>query len=409
MKRILIYTHNAIGLGHAVRTLAVVTGMRYWRPDIDFLVITGSSVPHIFLREGIEVIRLPGIRLNFDKGQSGLTPRYLKNFSLEEVFDYRQRVLLDAFDFFDPDVFMVEHNMSGLMSEVIPLLIKKWLRRSRNREFGLVHISRGIMRWAPSLNIPYKNPRHKSESIDVGHLYDALYVLEDQDTVNVNKEFLGNDPELEEKIQYLGRIAAKVPEELPTRTVVLSRFGLADKRIIIVTLGRHGGVFELMRSVLAAFKRTGLQQNYQIVLIMDPYLQQERVSSFRDDPLTEQALILPFIPNLVDLINCAELVVCRAGYNTVNEILMTNVKAMIVPEVHPSGEQERRAFSLPRENIEVTTEHELLTGTIDNQVLDLLQRPLQRNTFTFDKYTIGKRIITDLEKLFEQTRAISTD
>ena len=38
IKRVLVYTHNSIGLGHAFRTLAVITGMRKWRPDIDFLI-----------------------------------------------------------------------------------------------------------------------------------------------------------------------------------------------------------------------------------------------------------------------------------------------------------------------------------------------------------------------------------
>ncbi|MBM3299753.1 MAG: hypothetical protein FJY85_07345, partial [Deltaproteobacteria bacterium] len=61
IKRILVYTHNSIGLGHAFRTLAVVTGIKKWRPDIDFLVMSGCSIPQIFFQEGIEVVKLPSV------------------------------------------------------------------------------------------------------------------------------------------------------------------------------------------------------------------------------------------------------------------------------------------------------------------------------------------------------------
>jgi predicted glycosyltransferase len=44
LRRVLLYTHNSIGLGHAIRCLAVITGMRRLRPDLDFLVLTGSAL-----------------------------------------------------------------------------------------------------------------------------------------------------------------------------------------------------------------------------------------------------------------------------------------------------------------------------------------------------------------------------
>lgn len=400
MKRILVYTHNAIGLGHAVRTLAVITGMRKWRPDVDFLVLSGTSVPHIFLREGIEVIKLPGIKLAMDGPHGVLSPRYLANFDLEKVFDYRQRTILEAFDFFDPDVLMVEHNMAGLMSEVIPVLLKKWLRKGGGKEFALVHFSRGIMRWAPHLQIPYQNPGHKSESINVGHLFDLLYVLEDKSKVDVNKEFLGDDPVLAERLSYMGPISAKVSSELPRREEALSRFGLVGRKIILLTLGRHGSVEPLMRHFLESFERTGLKKDYQIVAVMDPYLDQETVQRLRSDPLTDHVLLLPFIPNLVDLINSADLVICRAGYNTINEILMTDAKALVIPEKHPSGEQERRAADIPRHNLSVIGEEAVLAGPPDNLIAELFNRPLTPLHLEFDKYAIGQQIWADLDRWF---------
>ncbi|MEW5726019.1 MAG: hypothetical protein AB1896_23120, partial [Thermodesulfobacteriota bacterium] len=265
IKRILVYTHNSIGLGHAFRMLAVISGMRKWRPDIDFLVMSGTSVPHIFLREGIEVIKLPAIKLEVEEEDHPLRPRYLSGFPLESVFDFRQRIILDGFDFFNPDVLMVEHNMAGLMSEVIPILLKKRLRQGGQREFAVVHISRGIMRRAPLIHVPYPNPNYGSDSINLSDLYDHLYVMEDRAVVDVNQEYFGGQPDLDRKIKYLGRITNKLRGELPNAEHVLDRFGLAGRKIILLVLGRHGGVFDLSRRLLTDLEKTGLKSRYQVI------------------------------------------------------------------------------------------------------------------------------------------------
>ena len=100
IRRILVYTHNSIGLGHVFRTLAVITGMRKSRPDIDFLVLSSSSVPQIFFQEGIEVVKLPSVKLNIDAQDNRLEPRYLGDCDLESIFEFRQRIILETFDFF---------------------------------------------------------------------------------------------------------------------------------------------------------------------------------------------------------------------------------------------------------------------------------------------------------------------
>ena len=149
IKRILVYTHNSIGLGHAFRTLAAITGIKKWRPDIDFLVISGTSIQQIFFKEGIEVIKLPSIKLDIDHQDSPMHSRYLSGFDLETIFDFRQSIIMKTFDFFQPDALIIEHNMTGQMSELIPLLMKKWMRKGGPVDFALAHICRGIMKWIP--------------------------------------------------------------------------------------------------------------------------------------------------------------------------------------------------------------------------------------------------------------------
>ena len=397
IKRILVYTHNSIGLGHAFRTAAVITGIKKWRPDIDFLVISGTSVPQVFFKEGIELIKLPSIKLDIDREDSPMYSRYLSGFELEEIFDFRQRLIGASFDFFQPDVLIIEHNMTGQMSELIPLLMKKWVRQGGPMDFTLVHICRGIMKWVPLLQIPYQNPRHRSESINIGSLYDFMYVLESRDVIDINKEFLGNDPEMEEKIQYLGKITNKVYEELPTRKEALDRFGLPDKKIILLSLGRNHHATNIGTKLLDFCGKNGLAPEYQVVLVLDPYMDDASVQFLKQHPFAAEVRFLPFLPDLVDLVRHADLMICRAGYNTVNEILLTGVKAVIIPESHGGGEQELRARSVREQNILVLNEKEILDDRSHSLILDLLNRPLQPVTHRFDKYAIGKKIIEDLE------------
>ncbi len=397
IKRILVYTHNSIGLGHAIRTLAVITGMKKWRPDIDFLVISGTSVPQIYFREGIEVIKLPSIKLDIDSKGSPMHSRYLSGFDLEAIFDFRQTIILSTFNFFQPDALIIEHNMTGQMSELIPLLMKKWMRRGGPVDFPLAHVCRGIMKWIPLLRIPYQNPRHRSESINIGALYDYMYVLEDREVIDINKAFLGSDPELEKKIKYLGKITNKVHEELPSRVEGLERFGLPDKRTILISLGRSRQVFELSVKMLEMFDQIGLDDRWQVVVVVDPYVEPAAAEALRDHPLARDVRFLPFVPDLVDLLCHAELVISRAGYNTVNEVLLTGAKALIIPESHGGGEQEQRGRSLKESHIRVASESDVLNGDCGQLLRDLLDDSAIPVKHKFDKYDIGKTIIRDLE------------
>ncbi|MDQ7781953.1 MAG: glycosyltransferase [Desulfomonilaceae bacterium] len=397
IKRILVYTHNSIGLGHAFRTLAVITGMKKWRPDIDFLVISGTSIPQIFFEEGIEVIKLPSIKLDIDRDDSPMLSRYLTGFDLESIFDFRQTVIMASFNFFQPDALIIEHNMTGQMSELIPLLMKKWVRKGGPVDFPLVHVCRGIMKWVPLLRIPYQNPRHRSESINIGALYDFMYVLEDREVIDINKAFLGDDPELEKKIRYLGKVTNRVHGEFPPRKEVLNRFGLPDRGIVLLSLGRNGKVFDLTVKLMEVMNESRADRDRQVVMVLDPYLEESVSEAIRSHPLCEHVRFLEFFPDMVDLVNESEAVISRAGYNTVNEILLTGVKALLIPESHGGGEQEQRAKSIEAEHVCILNEDEVLNGTSGERILEFMDKKITSVPRRFDKYEVGKIIIDDLE------------
>ncbi len=397
IKRILVYTHNSIGVGHAFRTAAVISGIKKWRPDIDFLVISGTSVPEVFFKEDIEVIKLPSVKMDIDHRDNSLHSRYLTGFDLEAIFDFRQSLIMSSFDFLQPDALIIEHNMTGQMSELIPLLMKKWMRKGGPVDFALVHICRGIMKWIPLLRIPYQNPRHRSESINIGALYDFMYVLEDREVIDINKAFLGDDPELEPKINYLGKITNKTLDELHSRQETLERFGLPDKKLVVISLGRNQKVLDLSIRMAEIFNKTFDRNEYVLVNVVDTYLDKASVSALKSHESCRNVRFLTFLPDLVDLFYHSEVIISRAGYNTVNEILLTGAKAIIVPESHGGGEQELRARSVGTTNMLVLNEDNILAKDPSQQILDFMEHGSRVAPSRFDKYSIGKKIIDDLE------------
>ncbi len=132
-------------------------------------------------------------------------------------------------------------------------------------------------------------------------------------------------------------------------------------------------------------------------MVMDPYLANGDAHALGKHPLSKNVRFLPFVPDLVDLVHHSDLLICRAGYNTVNEILLTGTKAIIIPESHGGGEQELRAQSVYEENICISTEDEILADSAENLISDFLNRSISRVSFKFDKYAVGKSILDDLE------------
>lgn len=399
LRRILVYTHNSIGLGHAVRTMAVIDGMRAAMPEAEFLVLSGGSAPQIFLSEFVETIKLPGLRHDLNAAGQPFLPRYLPSLSRDEVLAWRRQLIADSLAAFRPHVVMIEHSLAGLMGEAAPLLAGS--RALIHGGHVLVHLSRGIYRENPMLLAPAGEYVGLPSPITVTGLYDALYVLEDRTAVDVNREFFGNDPALEERIHYLGRVTAKNLEELQSGETLAAALRLQPP-LVLVSLGRHGRVCELhaqLFNALAALKRLGRYEAGEVLVVLDPYLSREETAQLKAAPHALPVRRLPFAPGLAEVMAASDLVVSRAGYNTCNELLVTGRPALVIPETHPSREQERRAQGLPREQVRVMTEEQCLAAPLEETLSELLARPVAAGRHRFDRFCIGRRIVEDLRRI----------
>jgi predicted glycosyltransferase len=133
------------------------------------------------------------------------------------------------------------------------------------------------------------------------------------------------------------------------------------------------------------------------LVILDPYLDTEQIKRMKIATLAAGARWRRFLPNLLDIMAVADLVICRAGYNTISELLLTGARALVLPEQHPSGEQENRARVLDADHLVVASQEEVLAGGAAHLLraaAALASGPGRRD---FDKYAVGGRLVSDLE------------
>lgn len=393
LRRVLLYTHNSIGLGHAIRCLAVITGMRRHRPDLDFLVLTGSALPQLFLAEQVEVLKLPSLRQELIHGGPLFQPRYLKSLAAAEVVRLRQGLIRWALEGFAPDAVLVEHYPAGLLGEALPLLERRAAAGAGRRAYVLAHLGRGQPhqpRW-PQLAVP--------DLEELLGAYDLLYVL-DHPPAEGSEPGQAPGPGARERLRYLGPVTSRLPGELPPRRDVLARLGLPDRGLVLLSLGRGGPVVEMARSLLAGLPGAGLGQ-CGVLLVLDPYLTPGEAAALQRTAQEYNARAVPFVPCLVEAVAAADLVVCRAGCNTVAELMMTGTPALVVPERHPSGEQERRCLDLPPRQVVVASQDQIVSGAAAGLLRRAAGLPRGPGRGGYDRYAVGQRLVEDLEAWLE--------
>lgn len=396
-KKIMLYSRNIYGFGSDMRMIALLTGMRRLRPDIDFLVVSGTCNPQLFLKEGFDIIRVPSIHLTDFTKNAELRPKFLKNSKIDEVIELREKIILSSFDAFNPDVLIVEHDLIGLCGEILPILLKKWRKKRNNLPvFKSVFVSRGIIQAPWIIDTKFNYRFHQSESIDILQLYDRIYIFEDKKVINM-KTYWGPQGKTG-KVKYLGKITTKSKAELVNPVEVSQKLNLpAEKKLILVSMGRGKTTESLVKNITKAFHLINSDKQY--ILWIQPDQLVYNHAFFSKKTGLKDVIFSGYALDFIDLINAADLIICRAGYGTYAEILQTNSKAILVPNARPNKEQEYRAKTLPSNpNILVMKESALgNTAKLSGNMLSMLAKKAVKLDFDFNKYKIAKKILTDLK------------
>ncbi len=325
MRRIAIYSHDTLGLGHLRRCLKLAAHLRDQFGELEGLLVTGSPWHGLFpVPEGFRVAPLPPVL----KTRTGRYASRAAGVELATVLDARRARITERLEAFRPELFVVDNVPCGLHGEVLPAL-RSLRRRGARTALALRDVlddPEAICReWA------------RAGAFEaVARLFDEIWVFGDA----ADTEALTVDGPLARvagKVHSCGRIGVVERGREPSGDVIPR----AHRRpLVLVTGGGGQDAAPLMHAYLSAVRAFRPAVDSHLVLGPD-FPRSDRMEL----PLTDDVplRVAGFVPDLPERMARSNVVVSMAGYNTVCEILASGRPAVLVPRVTPRQEQLIRA------------------------------------------------------------------
>lgn len=323
--RVVLYSHDSVGLGHQRRNLAIAHALSQHLPQLTGRPVTGLLLTGVerlvgHLPPAFDVVRLPGIT----KGGTGYAPREV-TVPMPDLIDVRRQILSGTLGAFAPDLVVVDRHALGVDEELLAPL-----RRLRSTRPG-TKIVLGLREVLDEPDVAATEWARVGTD-RVRELFDAIWVYGDEDVTDVRAT--GELPvELHDLVEHTGYLAAgrRTREFLrgPVRPYLLTMVGGGHDGDALCRIAAAAPVPQGMRHVVV----TGPQMSGAVRAEI------ERAAG----PGTE---VLEEVPEGLLAIQGAQAVACMGGYNTVCEVLSTDRPALVVPREHPRREQVIRADAL---------------------------------------------------------------
>jgi predicted glycosyltransferase len=300
--------------------------------DLSILILSGSPMLQSFrVLQGIDYIKLPCLK-RAEGGELGV--RFLE-LELEEIVRLRRELILSTVVSFRPDVVLVDKKPDGLAGELEPSL--RYIRCNLpGTKIALV--LRDIL---DSAQVTIKNWTERGSFKIVQWYYDDVLVLGAQQVFDVCAEYQF-PKSLAKKVRYCGYVArtAKVrpPKEVRAETGIAE-----DEKFVLVTSGGGEDGYQILSAYVGAAKLLASTNNVKSLIVTGPELALDRAQSLQRSVEPDSGVqLLEFTPDMMSLINAADVVVSMGGYNTICELLSLGKRAVVVPRVTPVQEQGMR-------------------------------------------------------------------
>lgn len=323
VQRIALYSHDALGLGHLRRNLAIADALAHER-ERSILLITGAREAAAFrLPPGVDVLALPA----FAKGDSDYRPRRL-NVSAARLARLRAATIDAALEVFEPHAVVVDKHPLGVHGE-----LQRALQRLDARGARLVLGLRDVLEEPVQARAEWS--AIGGDEV-VARLYSRVWVYGDPRIYDVVRE-CGFGVDVAAKVHYTGYVTSPrcsaTHDELD---VGPHEGGLA---VCAVGGGEDGG------PLVDAFARARLPDGMQGIVLCGPFLPDEHRERLRRCA-GDRLRIIDFTADPGPLFERADRVVSMGGYNTVCELLRRGKKPLIVPRRGRLREQAIRAERL---------------------------------------------------------------
>ncbi len=380
--RFLFYSHDSYGLGHLSRTLAIAGAVLRSNRRAGAVVLTGSPVPETFaLPPRCAIVRLPPIT----KDASGAYVARDGSLTPSEVHAERGAIACRTALDYRPDLFLVDHTPAGAGGELLPVLEALRLQAPRCR---IVLGMRDIIDEPVAVRERFlldETLRLLSTVYEAILIYGARAIFDPivayglPEEVAVKVHFTG----------YLGRNGARA-ERVEPGSVLVTAGG-----------GEDGG--EVLRAYLRDMEKLNPSRRPPSLLVPGPLLAAAELLDLERRARGIRGVRLRrVVSGLEHEIARADMVVCRAGYNTLCEALGLNRRVLAVPRHQYRKEQRLRASVLAAGGfVDALLDSTLAPGVLAQRVIDALQggpSPDHGAALPLDGLAEAARVLDDLIK-----------
>lgn len=327
-RRILLYSHDTMGLGHIRRITAIARRLAAGHPQASLLVLTGSSVAEAYpLPPNVDVLKLPSLR---KLSNSSYAARRLR-MSRDRIVGLRAALILETAVSFDPDLLVVDKAPLGVHDELRPTLERL---RARKPACRVVLSLRDILDEPEEVA---RNWRREGVVEALRAYYDRILVWGMPEVYDLVREY-DLPADIAGRVEYCGYIAAGSDARDSRRT--------PGKRMVLATVGGGEDGATLLSTFLRSLPLTA--ERFGAVVVMGPDLPEDRRAEIRElvRKCPRPVFAFDFTRQMERLLASADVVVSMGGYNTVCEVLSRGLRNIIVPRTRPRREQLLRAERL---------------------------------------------------------------
>lgn len=325
--KILFASNELVGLGHLRIVLRIAGSIQAELVDASMLVLTASQAAHAFpLPEGLDVIQIPGVSRS-NEGVDSYRPLRL-SLPFEQVKELRERLIEETARTYRPDLFLVDYRPAGVAGELLPTL--RALRRQGT--------TTSVLLLRDILDDPERTKWRTDLATEALEYYDEIWVYGCQKLFDPIREYQF-PAEVARKIRFCGYLDVEAP--LAAREQILGSHGITTGMFALVTIGNGSFGFSVLDAYLRALELLPDQLDVFSLIVGGPALPRDqrenirrRCESIRSRFPRRRVRFVDFLPDLIDQMAAADLVVSQGGYNTTTEIVSFGRRAIVLPSTH---------------------------------------------------------------------------
>ncbi|OED48112.1 hypothetical protein AB838_12705 [Rhodobacteraceae bacterium (ex Bugula neritina AB1)] len=330
--RILMYSHDTIGLGHTRRNANIGESILRKRPDASILMLIGCPAGLVFDTPlGIDFIKLPSL---VKQSRHDWRPEQL-NISGSRMRDLRSRLIREAVNAFEPHAMLVDHVPGGVWNELLPTF-ENLATNDSHRPF----VALGLRDILDEPDLLRRRWQDDGTGEIIHRHYDEIFVYGDPDIYDTVTAY-GLEEFAAGRVQSLGYVANRA---LPSsRDRLRQRLGIKDRPLVLITGGGGRDAFGLMTVCLDALASLESAERPMALLVPGPLMDPAARHVIHERAAAMGVFCFDRLPDLSAYCAAADMLIGMAGYNSSVEALAEGLPTLLIARNGPSAEQMIRA------------------------------------------------------------------